>query len=235
VYAPVDKLVKGGTMANKTCKFVTILMVMLLVLGLGLTACKAQAPAETVTPPAPPAEEVQPPAEEVQPPAEEVQPPAEEAQPPAAVTTSYPAATYTNDTYGFSIQYPKDWVERPELMIVPNYLAAFGIAAFVPGVTCSVFDNPGPETKDWILQSFKDLKSTDPKIKSDIKEETLAGGKAYTYKANYISSTGYDVLAYVLDVDRDGKRIRINVFTIDAFAPYDETLFSEVAHTLTFK
>jgi branched-chain amino acid transport system substrate-binding protein len=177
-------------------------------------------PAAPETPAAPPAGE---------------QPAAPPSEQPAAAATSYAAKTYTNDTYGFSIQYPKDWVERPELMIVPNYLAAFGVAAFVPGVTCSVFDNPGPETTDWVLQSFKDLKSTDPKIRSDIKEETLAGGKAYTYKANYISATGYEIAAYVLDVDRDGKRIRINVFTIDAFAPYDETLFSEIAHTLTFK
>jgi hypothetical protein len=81
-----------------------------------------------------------------------------------------------------------------------------------------------------------DLKSTSPKLKSAIKEETLADGtKAYTYKANYISATGYDVLAYVLDADKGGKRIRINVFTIDAFEPYNEKLASEIAHTVTFK
>jgi len=155
--------------------------------------------------------------------------------PPPPVEPTYKAKTYTNTKYGFSIQYPKDWVERPELMLVPNYLAAFGVSGFVPGVTCAVFDNPGAETKDWVLQSFEELKSTSPKVKSDIKEQTLADGtKGYTYKANYISATGYDVLAYVIDADRGAKRIRINVFTIDAFAPYDETLFSEIAHTLRF-
>src|SRR4030042_5623091 len=107
-------------MARKSYRLVTVLMVMLLVFGLALVACKA--PAEIVTPPAPPAEEVQPPAEEVQPPAEEVQPPAEEVQPPAEevqppapAELSYPAKTYTNSEYGFSIQYPDSWGERPEI------------------------------------------------------------------------------------------------------------------------
>ncbi len=222
-------------MANKTYKFVTILMVMLLVLGLALVACKA--PAETVTPPSSTCGDatcsdatcVTPPA--ATPPA--APPPA---APPAAGPTSYPAATYTNDKYGFSIQYPKDWVARPELVTTPEHLAAFGVAAFVPGVVLYAYDADAPESADWIVASLKKTGNIDPKVKSDIKEETLAGGtKAYTFKAAYISATGYDIISYVLDADKDGKRIRVNIFTIDAFAPYDEKLASEIAHTLTFK
>jgi hypothetical protein len=219
-------------MANKTYKFVTILMVMLLVLGLALVACKA--PAETVTPPAPPA--ATPPA--ATPPAETVTPPAPPAATPpaAAVATSYPAATYTNDTYGFSIQYPKDWVARPELVTNPEHLAAFGVSGFVPGVVLYAYEADAPESKDWIVASLVKVGNVSPKVTSDIKEETLADGtKAYTYKAGYISATGYEIASYFLDADKDGKRIRVNVFTIDAFAPYDEKLFSEIAHTLTFK
>jgi hypothetical protein len=221
-------------MANKTYKFVTILMVMLLVLGLALVACKA--PAKPVTPPAPPA--ATPPA--ATPPA--ATPPAATppATPPAAPTaagpTSYPAAAYTNDKYGFSIQYPKDWVARPELVTMPEHLAAFGVAAFVPGVVLYAYDADAPESKDWIVASLVKVGNVSPKVTSDIKEETLADGtKAYTYQAGYISATGYDIASYFLDADKDGKRIRVNVFTIDAFAPYDAKLFSEVAHTLTFK
>jgi hypothetical protein len=220
-------------MTNKTYKFVTILMVMLLVLGLALVACKA--PAEPVTPPAAPAEEAPPPAA----PAEEAPPPAApavEAPPPAAppAATSYPALTYTNDKYGFSLQYPKDWVARPELVTVPQHLAAFGVSAFVPGVVFYAFDADAPESADWIVSSFKATGNVDPKVKSDIKEETISGSKAYSYMANYISATGYNVLSYCIDVDRGDKRIRVNIFTIDEFAPYDETLASEIAHTLRF-
>jgi hypothetical protein len=221
-------------MANKTYKFVTVLMVMLLVLGLALVACKA--PAEKVTPPTPPA--ATPPA--ATPPA--ATPPAATppATPPAAAPaagpTSYPAATYTNDKYGFSVQYPKDWVERPELVTMPEQLAAFGVAAFVPGVVVYAYDADAPESADWIVASLKKVGNITPKVLSDIKEETLADGtKAYTFKAGYLSASGYDIISYVIDADKAGKRIRANVFTIDAFAPYDEKLASEVAHTLTFK
>ncbi len=99
--------------------------------------------------------------------------------------TSYPAATYTNDKYGFSIQYPKDWVARPELVTTPEHLAAFGVAAFVPGVVLYAYDADAPESADWIVASLKKTGNTDPKVKSDIKEETLAGGiKAYTYQSS---------------------------------------------------
>jgi hypothetical protein len=226
-------------MANKTYKFVTVLMVMLLVLGLALAACKA--PAEKVTPPTPPAATppaatppaATPPA--ATPPAA-TPPAAPPAAAPAAGPTSYPAATYTNDKYGFSVQYPKDWVERPELVTMPEHLAAFGVAAFVPGIVLYAYDADAPESADWIVASLKKVGNIMPKVLSDIKEETLADGtKAYTFKAGYLSASGYDIISYVLDVDKAGKRIRVNVFTIDAFAPYDEKLSSEVAHTFTFK
>ena len=220
-------------MANKTYKFVTILMVMLLVLGLALAACKA--PAKPVTPPAPPA--ATPPAATppATPPA--ATPPATPpAAAPAAGPTSYPAATYANDKYGFSVQYPSEWVARPELVTMPEHLAAFGVAAFVPGVVLYAYDADAPESKDWIVASLVKVGNVGPKVLSDIKEETLADGtKAYTFKAGYVSASGYDVVSYCLDADKAGKRIRVNVFTIDAFATYDEKLSSEVAHTLTFK
>jgi branched-chain amino acid transport system substrate-binding protein len=174
-----------------------------------------------------------------QPAAPPAAPPAGEqpAAPPAAGATSFTAATYTNDEYGFSIQYPSDWVERPELLTAAGiHLAAFGVSGFVPGVVLYAFDADAPESKDWIKASFAKTGNTMPKVTSDIKEETLADGtKAYTYKASYISSTGYEIVSYCLDADRGDKRIRVNVFTIDAFAPYDEALASEIAHTLTFK
>jgi len=80
------------------------------------------------------------------------------------------------------------------------------------------------------------MKNQSPKLLSDIKEETLADGtKGYTYKAYYISASGYETTAYVLDTVRDGKQFRVYTFTIDSFAPYDEKLSSEIVHTLTFK
>jgi hypothetical protein len=87
-----------------------------------------------------------------------------------------------------------------------------------------------------IFQAYLKVGNTNPKVTSDIKDETLADGtKAYTYEAGYLSATGYDIKSYVLDAVKGGKLYRMNVFTIDAFAPYDAKLGSEVAHSLTFK
>jgi hypothetical protein len=208
-------------MANKTSRFVTVLMVMLLVLGLALAACKA--PAETVTPPAPPAQPATPPA---------ATPPA---APPVAGATSYPAKTYTNSQYGFSIQYPKDWAERPEIA-VGSIVAAFGVSGFVPGVSISVLDADAPLTTEWIAKANEAEGNKNNKITSGPTETTLADGtKASQYKGTFTTSTGYDIMSFAVSIDKNGKRIRSTVWTIDAFSPYDEALFSEIAHTLSVK
>jgi hypothetical protein len=114
--------------------------------------------------------------------------------------------------------------------------AFFSVEGFVPGVACMVFDAPEAEAKEWIIKSFKATGSTMPKVTSDIKEITLSdGSKAYQYMASYVSSTGYEVIAYIVDADKEGKRIRINCYTVDAFEPYNEALQSAVAQSLTLK
>jgi hypothetical protein len=81
---------------------------------------------------------------------------------------------YVNEEYGFSIQYPADWVERPELVTVKDiHLAAFGIEAFVPGVVCYAYDADAPETKEWIVKSFKATGNQVPKVTSVRREQSL--------------------------------------------------------------
>jgi hypothetical protein len=211
-------------MLNKTYKFVTVLMVMLLVLGLALVACKSK-PAETVTPPA---------EQQVTPPAETVTPPAETVTPPAAHQLTYPAATYTNDTYGFSIQYPKDWVERPEIA-KGSLIIAFGVPGFVPGVSMSVRDASEPMTADWVVAANTDEGNTNVKVTSPLTETTLFDGTPAVQYISKFTSGPYDIVSFATSTDKNGKRIRATVWTIDAFSPYDETLFSEIARTLSVK
>jgi hypothetical protein len=219
-------------MTNKTYRFVTVMMVMLLVLGLALTACKSQTPAETVTPPA---ETVTPPAQTVTPPPETVTPPPETVTPPAAHQPTYAAKTYTNSEYGFSVQYPKDWVEQPQL-VNKTVVAAFGISGFIPGMSISVADADAPLTADWIVAQTNSLPETsNGKVTSDITPTTLDDGTPafqYTTKYNY---QAFEILSFGVSTDKGGKRIRAFVWTIDAFSPYDGTLFSEIAHTLSVK
>jgi hypothetical protein len=217
-------------MTKETGKVVTVLMVMSLVLGLALVACT---PTEIVTPAAPSEQPA------TQPPAETpaTQPPAETpaTTPPAAKQLTYEAKTYANSEYGFSVRYPKDWVEQPQL-VNPTVVAAFGIAAFIPGMSISVADASAPLTADWIVAQTNSLPETsDGKVTSDITPTTLDDGSPafqYTLKYNYQT---FEIVAFGVAADKDGKRIRAFVWTIDAFSPYDETLFSEIAHTLSLK
>ncbi|MGD0353448.1 MAG: hypothetical protein ABSB38_08155 [Dehalococcoidia bacterium] len=214
-------------MTNKTYKFVTVLMVMLLVLGLALVACKA--PAETVTPPAPPEQQATPPAEQ------QATPPAEQpATPPAAHQLTYTAKTYTNSQYGFSIQYPKDWVERPEIAN-GSLIIAFGVPGFVPGVSMSVRDANEPMTADWVVAANTAEGNTKVKVTSPPTETTLFDGTPAVQYVSKFTSGQYDIVSFATSTDKNGKRIRATVWTIDAFSPYDEALFSEIAHTLSVK
>jgi len=142
---------------------------------------------------------------------------------------------YVNDQYGFSIKYPSAWVDNPSILTTPYHLAAFQVSGFVPGVAIMAFDADAPESNDWIIKTFRLMKDTNIKVVTPLKEETLLDGtKAYTYRVKYISSTQYEITAYILDANKDGNRIRLDVFTVDESSPYDEKLFSQVAHTLRF-
>jgi hypothetical protein len=193
-------------------------------------------PSETPQKPAPTPAQAPPPIPDQTPATTSAPTPAPAPAPPPEITTSFPATTYNNDKYGLSIKYPKEWVERPELMTNPYFVAIFGVSDSVPVVSLGLFDADAPVSKDWIIESFKKGGYTGPKVLSDIKEETLAGGiKAYTYKVSYFTADGAELVAYQLSADKDGKRFRVTVATVDAFVPYNEKLFSEIAHTLTFK
>jgi hypothetical protein len=220
-------------MTNKMYKLATVLVVMSLMLGLTLAAC-GQKPAEPTAPAeqpaAPPAEETAapPPAPPVAP------PPAPPVAPPVAKQLSYEAKTYTNSQYGFSIQYPKDWVERPDIM-KGTIIAAFGVPGFVPGVSLSVRDADAPLTAEWIVAANTAEGNNDVKVTSAVTPTTLDDGTAaFQYPSKFLSGE-YEILSFATSIDKDGKRIRATVWTIDAFAPYDETFYSEIAHTLSVK
>jgi hypothetical protein len=115
-------------------------------------------------------------------------------------------------------------------------VAAFGVSGFIPGMSISVADADGPLTADWIVAQTNSLPDTsNGQVTSDITPTTLDDGTPafqYTLKYNYQS---YEIMAFGVAADHNGKRIRAFVWTIDAFAPFDETQFSEIAHTLSFQ
>jgi len=205
---------KGGAMLDKKYNFVKVFLVLLLVVGLAFGACKSQEPAETEQPSTPSEQQVEPTAE--------------------GAATSFEAKTYTNDEYGFSVQYPADWVERPEIL-QSTIIAAFGVPGFVPGVSLSVRDADEPLTADWIVAANTAEGNTNVEVTSDLVKTTLADGTPAIQYTSSFKSGAYEIVSFATSVDKDGKRIRATVWTIDAFSPYDEAFFSEIAHTLSVK
>jgi branched-chain amino acid transport system substrate-binding protein len=168
-------------------------------------------------------------------------PPAgETAAPPAGgAAVSFPASTYTNSKYGFSIQFPKDWAEDPAYLTKPNLVVCERVAAFVPVMYVSRFDATGTVDEAAIKDMLAKSSQGDPKVTSALKEVTLADGtKAITCDVKYLSATGYDCLGQAMVADKNGNRIFVGIHTVEAFAPYDAPtgkLFSEILNSLTFK
>jgi serine/threonine-protein kinase len=142
---------------------------------------------------------------------------------------------YVNDKYGFSIQYPNNWKASPDLIAYPWPLEWNGVPAPVPAISIQVLDADAPLSADWIVASSKS-EFLNLRVVSPPTETTLADGtKAYTYKTKLTSVRFYEVTTFRLDADKGNKRIQLVIFTVEGGrAPYDEKLFSQVAHTLRF-
>jgi len=168
-------------------------------------------------------------------------PPAGGAETPPAggAAVSFPAKTYTNAQYGFSIQYPTDWEEDPAYLTKPNLVVCLRVAAYVPVLYVSKFDATGAVDEAAIKDMLAKSSQGDPKVKSALEKVTLAGGiEATMCDVQYLSATGYDCLGKAIVVDKDGKRIFVGVHTVEAFAPYDSPtakLFSEILQSLTLQ
>jgi hypothetical protein len=214
-------------MKNKTHKFVAVVIASLFIVGLSVAACAAPA-----TTPSTPTVPTPPPTEPTPPPTAPTPPPAAGAAP----TTSYTAKSLTDSKYGFTIYYPSDWVDRPDLLTTQYHIDAVSVDAFIPGEVVFAFPADAPESEAWVTQTYGMISAADFKMLSPITDETLPGGqKAYTYTISYTSSSGYGVKAYVMDVDKGTDRLRFQVFTVEAFEPYNGDLYSEIAHAVTFQ
>lgn len=120
-------------------------------------------------------------------------------------------------------------------MVKGTVIASFSVPGFVPGVSISIRDADAPLTADWIVAANTDEGNSRVKVTSDLKEITLADGTpAIGYKSTFDAGQ-YAIVSYATSVDKNGKRIRATVWTIDTFSPYDEALFSEIAGTLSVK
>jgi len=143
-------------------------------------------------------------------------------------------AKYINQNYGFSIRYPSECRKNMQQLVSPYQVVMFG---FLPGVIIESFDADTPISAEWIIESFMEIGYQDVNLVSPLDATILGDGtNAITYKAKYSSLYYVDttVTAYCLDADRDNKRIRVVVYTVEWCEPYNETWMPQIAHTLKF-
>lgn len=168
----------------------------------------------------------------VEKPIEEEAPPKEEtpSEEPAADGLSFKAAEYANADYGFSIKYPDNWQEG----------ASEGTAVFtaqapaqVPALIIAIAEDA--TFADALTAGLEGTgAASNIKITSE-SETTLADGTPASEAVIKVTLKGYPADGLVIGVTKDDKWIIATIATVSMLAPYNEALFSEIAHTLQFE
>lgn len=140
--------------------------------------------------------------------------------------------TYENADYGFSIKYPdEDWYED-----VANDPAFYVVKApaTLPSLTLQVLESDlsfKDAFVDWLENT---VGGTDIEIISESEGE-LSDGTAYSqFVCKWIYYGSYDLHGYYLAVQLNGKWLCVLVQTVGSMVEYDEALYKEIAHSLTF-
>jgi hypothetical protein len=215
-------------------KALVVISVLVMLLALIFTSCApAAAPAKPAasTPAAPST-----PAKPVEKPAPTAPAPTTPAAPAtAAIKTSFESATYTDDTYGFSFQYPKAWVKDA---IVSTEIANFGKTTNVLADHVTAFANP--EAKD-LPADFKASWENVPGMKQynaiiNIESSNaikLADGKTDGMEmvgTSTIAGT-YNMWSYAISFNKGGKTIIVTTYTFGA----QSDLLKEIVKTTVVK
>lgn len=150
-------------------------------------------------------------------------------KPPAAPgKLSFEAAEYTNEEYGFSVKYPKEWAEQSSETLL-FYAAA---PARVP--VLFVDAEAGADLTEALKASLEAAGASGFKVVST-GEVTLADGSPASKVVFKATLRGFAGEGYAVGVKKDDKWVMVMVATVALLAPYDEAKFSEIAHTLQFK
>lgn len=141
---------------------------------------------------------------------------------------SFKAAEYVNTEYGFSVKYPEEWGEQPSEE--PTTVFYCASEKRVPALSISVQDGA---TFSEALTSTLTLAGSDIKIVTE-RTTTLADGTPASEAVVKWKVQNFGADTFALGVQKDTKWIIVAVTTVSLLSKYNETLFSEIAHTLQF-
>ena len=190
-------------MLNKVYILAVMFIVMLFVSGLTLPACTSQQTAETEEPPTTSGQ--------------------------GEGTLSFDATEYVNTEYGFSVKYPKEWLEEESEEPTTVFYAA--AEKRVPALSISILDGA---TFAEALTDTLSLAGSDIKIVTE-RSSTLADGTPVAEAVVKWKVQNFGADTFALGVQKEDKWIIAAITTVSLLSKYDEALFSEVAHTLQFK
>ena len=160
---------------------------------------------------------------------EEAAPPGEEEAAPEEGALSFEATEYANADYGFSVKYPSNWAEKEATGEATVFYAG---AALVPVMFVAIAE--GATCADAVTVALEASGGTGISIESE-SETALADGTPATEIICEVELKGYPADAVALGVQKDNEWVLVIVGTIDAMAPFDQPLFSEIVHTLQFE
>ena len=151
----------------------------------------------------------------------------------AAAEAEQPAV-YTNAEYGFSLEYPKEWAEKPEAL-GPSVVVRIGEGVyFIPAVRVIIRDEAEGVTLEEVFTAHLTEdggKTTDTFTASDV----TINGTAFT-QAEVAYSGGYGAYeSLIIGLVKDGKWIIIEVYTLSSYPFSDEGIKTEIMNSVTFE
>lgn len=220
-----------------------ILITILLVLGVVLPAGVSGGCAPAATAPSQPAETEKPaaPAAETTP----ATPAVEELSAPPEVTpqvtekpTSFEAATYSNDQYGFTLRYPKSWSNEKLIGDMVMRVAAKAGDIQSDAAAAAVVDKPADYSKAVKEAVDETLAASGVPVKTKVESidaTTLSDGTTPATEAVLSADVYgmYQLYVYALGTDKGEKTISAIGLTIKGDA--NKALIKEIVQTLAVK
>lgn len=142
------------------------------------------------------------------------------------ILTSFDYAKYTNEDYGFQVQYPSAWAAgEPNPAEGEVHVAAAGMG--IPGITVSV----GP-IEGTLVEALSD--ADDFELVEE-KEITLADGSTTTgvWSKWTLDGVWLDMLTIRVDLG-DGNAVSVSVWNMPIYAETDPDQYEEICSTLKF-
>ena len=225
-----------------------VLVTIMLIVGVALSSCAPGGCAPTAPPADKPADTGTPATPAETPPAvttEETTPAAPPSEPSPVSTpqvtekpTSFEAATYNNDQYGFSVKYPKSWSSEKLIGDMVMRVAAKAGDIQSDAAAAAVVDKPSDYGKAIKEAVDETLAASGVPVKTKIESinaTTLSDGTTPATEAVLSADIYgmYQLYVYALGTDKGEKTIAVIGLTIKGDA--NKALLKEIAQTLTVK